>query len=232
MRKALCVTALTSGVFSALIACQADSNTGRETGGENKPAVVERVQAAQAGNEPKAKPSKTPNGDEIPVFEKNENYAAVREKLIKAGWKPSRSAEGEENCVAGGGFCEKYPELEAGPAAGEGQAIFRWAKAGRILLVSTRDEPPLLTGYELEKASKKVEPEADDSGWQGGALVSEPPSNIRETPYGKVLCVIRQKKVIILKGSTGIKNEDGEWLRTDACGKPGMIHSTQIVMVD
>ncbi len=89
--------------------------------------------------------------DEIPKLKKNENYNRIREKLIKAGWKPARSEEGKENCVAGSGFCEKYPELESGPAAGMGNAIFRWKKGKKVLLIYTVDDPPLYVHSELEK---------------------------------------------------------------------------------
>ena len=53
-------------------------------------------------------------------------------------------------------------------------------------------------------------------------FVFDPPSNVRATPDGKILCAISQRKQINVYGSTG------SWYYTDACGQMGMIHSSQI----
>jgi hypothetical protein len=54
------------------------------------------------------------------------------------------------------------------------------------------------------------------------ALVFDPPSNVRVSPNGAVLCSIRDRTTINVYGSTG------SWYYTDACGDMGVIHSSQI----
>jgi hypothetical protein len=54
------------------------------------------------------------------------------------------------------------------------------------------------------------------------AVVFDPPSNVRVSPNGGVLCAVRQRTSINLYGSTG------DWYYTDACGEMGVIHSSQI----
>ena len=56
------------------------------------------------------------------------------------------------------------------------------------------------------------------------AVVFDPPSNVRATPDSKILCSINQRKQINIYRSTG------SWYYTDACGKMGIIHSSQIRM--
>jgi len=61
------------------------------------------------------------------------------------------------------------------------------------------------------------------------ATVIDPPSNIRATPNGTVLCVVRQRGTTInILGSTGVSDNNGTWYYTDACGRQGVIHSSQI----
>ncbi len=55
-----------------------------------------------------------------------------------------------------------------------------------------------------------------------GAIVFNPPSNIRDTPNGNILCSINHVTPIDIYGSTG------DWYYTDACGSMGMIHSSQV----
>lgn len=54
------------------------------------------------------------------------------------------------------------------------------------------------------------------------ATVFDPPSNVRVAPNGNVLCTIRERMDIQTYGS------NGEWYYTDACGRMGVIHSSQI----
>lgn len=58
------------------------------------------------------------------------------------------------------------------------------------------------------------------------ALVIDPPSNVRESPNGPVLCSLNDQSTIKTYGSY---NDKGIWYYTDACnGRRGMIHSSQI----
>ncbi|WP_013320222.1 SH3 domain-containing protein [Gloeothece verrucosa] len=56
----------------------------------------------------------------------------------------------------------------------------------------------------------------------GQAVVFDPPSNVRVTPNGAVLCSVRTVSPINIYGS-----QNG-WYVTDACGEMGYIHSSQI----
>lgn len=61
------------------------------------------------------------------------------------------------------------------------------------------------------------------------AYIIDPPSNVRATPNGRIICVIRGAGTPIrILGSTGVRDSNGLWYVTDACGSRGVIHSTQI----
>lgn len=61
------------------------------------------------------------------------------------------------------------------------------------------------------------------------AYIIDPPSNIRATPNGTVLCIARTRGTVVnILGSTGVTDNNGTWYYTDYCGKQGVIHSTQI----
>jgi hypothetical protein len=167
--------------------------------------------------------------DETPKFKKGEGYKSVREKLIKAGWTPFKSKEAQE-CVGDDERCKDFPEMEACAGTGLGNCRYLWKKGGKTLAIFTISDSPVYDGQDFVKSSQMSESDKNDTTWRGGALVHTPPSNVRESPAGKVICVIREKKIIMIQGSTNITDEDGEWLRTNACGKPGVIHSTQINM--
>lgn len=59
---------------------------------------------------------------------------------------------------------------------------------------------------------------------QGGqrGLVFDPPSNIRVSPNGAILCTVSEKRII------NISSTLGNWLGTDFCGRPGYIHKGQV----
>jgi hypothetical protein len=54
------------------------------------------------------------------------------------------------------------------------------------------------------------------------ALVFDPPSNIRTTPNGNILCTIKARTTI------NVYNVSNGWYSTDACGGWGYIHQSQI----
>lgn len=65
------------------------------------------------------------------------------------------------------------------------------------------------------------------SGGRIGYII-DPPSNVRATPNGRILCVIRQRNApVSIYGSTGYSDSNGTWYYTDACGVRGVIHSSQ-----
>ncbi|HEY9698801.1 MAG TPA: hypothetical protein V6D10_16170 [Trichocoleus sp.] len=54
------------------------------------------------------------------------------------------------------------------------------------------------------------------------AVVFAPPSNVRVSPNGEVLCAVRSRTTIDTYGSIG------DWYYTNVCGQMGVIHSSQI----
>lgn len=58
----------------------------------------------------------------------------------------------------------------------------------------------------------------------GGQIVRviDPPSNIRATPNGRVICTLPDRMNIQVFDAVG------SWYRTNACGQSGYIHSSQI----
>ncbi|HNU09364.1 MAG TPA: hypothetical protein PKO33_16465 [Pyrinomonadaceae bacterium] len=60
------------------------------------------------------------------------------------------------------------------------------------------------------------------------AYIVDPPTNVRATPNGRIICVIRQRNApVSILGSTGVRDSNGTWYYTDACGSRGVIHSSQ-----
>jgi len=56
----------------------------------------------------------------------------------------------------------------------------------------------------------------------GAGIVFDPPSNIRATPNGAILCSVTSR------GTIPIQGREGDWYRTDFCGTPGFIHREQV----
>lgn len=195
------------------------ANTETNTANSAKNKVVE--------NKTKPEVSPTKQADEIPKFKEGEAYKSVREKLIKAGWTPFKSKEADK-CLEGDERCQDFPEMQSCVGTGLGNCRYLWKKNNKTLAIFTISDSPIYDGQEFVKPTQQSESDKDDSTWKGEALVHTPPTNVRESPAGKVICVIREKKKIIVDGSTNITDDNGEWIRTNACGKPGVIHSSQI----
>lgn len=101
-----------------------------------------------------ATPTPELTADGLPKIAKNEFYKTTRENLLKAGWKPARSKDGDDNCVAGGSYCKEFPELESGPSSGAANAIFRWERNGKIAKIFTIGEDFAFVNAEVaDKAS-------------------------------------------------------------------------------
>lgn len=60
------------------------------------------------------------------------------------------------------------------------------------------------------------------SGFAEIAVVYAPPSNVRDSPNGEILCTLEERGNLSVYGSTA------NWYYTDACGVFGVIHSSQI----
>jgi len=69
------------------------------------------------------------------------------------------------------------------------------------------------------EAFRSDTPEISSSG---AAIVFDPPSNVRTTPNGGILCSITSR------GTIPIQGKRGDWYETDYCGSPGYIHKGQV----
>lgn len=58
------------------------------------------------------------------------------------------------------------------------------------------------------------------------ATVFDPPSNVRSSPNGSVICQVDQYRTINIMGSQDTTK--GLWHTTDACGDQGWIHTSQV----
>ncbi len=72
---------------------------------------------------------------------------------------------------------------------------------------------------------------------EADALVIDPPSNVRATPNGRVMCQVKQRKVIqVFHWSlmTGEGSPSNGWYSTNACGQDngGWIHYSQIKLLE
>ena len=56
----------------------------------------------------------------------------------------------------------------------------------------------------------------------GSAIVFDPPSNVRVSPNGAILCSVKRRTTINIYGSSG------SWYNTDVCGSMGTISADQI----
>ena len=53
------------------------------------------------------------------------------------------------------------------------------------------------------------------------ALVVDPPSNVRATPKGRIICSLGRTRIEVFEPT-------GSWYRTNVCGTKGYIHKSQI----
>ncbi|MEX0269819.1 hypothetical protein AB3R30_11790 [Leptolyngbyaceae cyanobacterium UHCC 1019] len=53
------------------------------------------------------------------------------------------------------------------------------------------------------------------------ALVVDPPSNVRATPNGRIICSLGRTRIEVFEPT-------GSWYRTNVCGAKGYIHKSQI----
>lgn len=226
------ITAIILTAVFFMTACSSSAPTPTNSQTTNKTSnssAGEQTSVNQANvNKPSEnKPAANKTADEMPNFAKGEGYKSVREKLIKAGWTPFKSKEADE-CFGDDERCRDFPEMESCAGTGFANCRYLWKKSNKTLVIFTVGEKPEYDGQEFQKPDERNPADREDTAWRGGALVHTPPTNIRESPGGKVICVIREEKLINVNGSTNITDEDGEWIRTDACGRPGVVHSSQI----
>lgn len=76
---------------------------------------------------------------DIPKLTEHESYSNVREKMIKAGWKPYTSNEAD-TCLKGDSRCEGRPEMLACAGTGMANCKFTWEKQDNIIAICTVGE--------------------------------------------------------------------------------------------
>ena len=72
-----------------------------------------------------------------------------------------------------------------------------------------------------DRGSSQISSQSSTSQ-SGAAIVFDPPSNVRVSPNGAILCSVQRKTTINIYGSSG------SWYNTDVCGTMGVISRDQI----
>ena len=92
------------------------------------------------------------------------SYKTVRRKLLRLGWRPVTSPDADvcqegdtrcQECLQGDAQCRKWPEMEACAGTGEGSCLFVWRRKGRVIAVSTIDDPPLVAGVACRSGCRR-----------------------------------------------------------------------------
>lgn len=98
----------------------------------------------------------------MPSFVSGEDYkTGVREKMLKAGWKPARSKEAD-SCGSAEVICDEYDEYESHTE--KEQTSFRWQRSGKIVEILTAGKDSFAyNGYEFEKNSMTI---AQNERWE------------------------------------------------------------------
>lgn len=88
---------------------------------------------------------------------------------------------------------------------------------------TTQSSPELKNPKPVAPKSSSPQASAESEVSKTGvAIVFDPPSNVRDSPNGKILCSVRARTTINIYDSTN------SWYRTDVCGEMGVIHDSQI----
>lgn len=104
---------------------------------------------------PVAAPVATPTTGNLPAFSQNEGYAAVRQKMLAAGWQPFHAPDADV-CSAGDARCQGRPEMQICAGTGMANCRFLWQKDGKTIAVMTVGEDAAFAGIEPLKTSAAV----------------------------------------------------------------------------
>jgi hypothetical protein len=94
---------------------------------------------------------------QCPTFDKLASYKQARQTLLQGSWMPARTTDADEcwredtRCRDAAGS-PSWPEMEACAGSGEGNCRYRWRKNGKLLVVYTIDDPPLIREAECQSA--------------------------------------------------------------------------------
>jgi hypothetical protein len=72
----------------------------------------------------------------LPRFSKQESYASVRSKMLRAGWKPFK-AKNADRCFEGDARCQGRPEMTSCAGTGRANCKFVWVKNGEKAAICT-----------------------------------------------------------------------------------------------
>jgi hypothetical protein len=76
---------------------------------------------------------------DLPVFKKGDDYGAVRNKMIKAGWTPYHAPDADA-CREGDARCAGRPEMVACAGSGLANCKFLWKKKSETVALCTTGE--------------------------------------------------------------------------------------------
>lgn len=86
----------------------------------------------------------------------------------------------------------------------------------------THSPKSIATSNMIERVCQAISSIRPSISTSGAAIVYDPPSNIRATPNGVILCSVTTKGTIPIKGTYG------NWYGTNYCGSTGYIHKSQV----
>ena len=87
----------------------------------------------------------------LPHFGEDEKYAKVRNKMLKAGWKPFRAADADA-CQSGDSRCAGRPEMHVCAGTGMANCEFYWKRSGKFLAIYTvGEEDAVYSGHKFLK---------------------------------------------------------------------------------
>lgn len=158
MRKNINILVVLLIVCGLFAACGNTETERKGANGSIKESFTDNRLIENKSNVEKTSPTPTNiKKDEVPKFKKGEEYKSVREKLIKAGWKPYTSPEAD-NCDGDDERCKDYPEMQNCAGTGLGNCRYVWKKDVKTLLIFTVGDSPVYDGKELQITEKNSKP--------------------------------------------------------------------------
>ncbi|VEP15412.1 conserved exported hypothetical protein [Hyella patelloides LEGE 07179] len=128
-----------------------------------------------------------------------------------------------KGCVPGDNLVGNFT-LYNGDNRCSGAINVTWRRGNNAYVQWEIDDPrcPVNTQYWEINTYPVVEKDTPVTSPAGTATVFAPPSNVRATPNGEIICSVRSVTNINLYGSVN------GWYKTDVCGSMGYIHNSQI----
>lgn len=150
--KLLTILLLAFVSFASCSSVETAEKNANNSANENISSNNKIVESEQTIEKTSATP-KDKKSNELPKFEKGEAYKSVREKLIKAEWKPFTSPDADK-CYGDDERCKDFPEMESCAGTGLGNCRYVWKKDGKTLLIFTVGDSPVYDGQDLQQDEK------------------------------------------------------------------------------